>query len=571
MLYAGLLPALLSVASGLGSGHAPANILSMARSLHGNRGRNSTATSQKVWNSSAVFAARVERLEAYFQSIPSWSRDEAKRAYKTLFRAGEKLPTAPGLRIVIDSNQQLYFQPEPYELWANPKDHPIVGFSLLARPAGAIGYDQPYYWNRNTLEFGKEFSAHILVLLSRALGMLEKRGETLPAVDVTFALWDWCGHFYNKYDPNQLGYYKLPPLLHWNAREGCHTVPVPSYDWEYHHQNFTEGNTWRPDTHPSVPWERRKAQLVWRGNLASWDGSRIRAILTALKYPDILDVRVACKSCNFGNASQEHQNNKDAEKASKNPFCNSIVGAAFAAARETPKWVLANCSKAYANFLSIEEQMGYKYILDMDGGASSFRVKRDLLTGAVLFRLHHKNIEDRNLQFFFEDLEPWVHYVPVDYDTLEEDLPKKVRWAMDHDAEAKAIAERAMQFVHQTLREEDALEHLVLTLKHFAKKQDGWTPSAEGEPHLRSFKCEDLNKGALTGTWTNLDGQMYPSLLGQCVNSTVRINPRQNTSVNFATRGSVMPAGNMLGVTQKSSPTSTLSNFFQTWLEYSPL
>eukprot|EP00746_Dinoflagellata_sp_MGD_P014982 gnl/MRDRNA2_/MRDRNA2_133125_c0_seq1.p1 gnl/MRDRNA2_/MRDRNA2_133125_c0~~gnl/MRDRNA2_/MRDRNA2_133125_c0_seq1.p1 ORF type:complete len:586 (-),score=95.87 gnl/MRDRNA2_/MRDRNA2_133125_c0_seq1:20-1777(-) len=585
MIFAGLIPALVSVAFGVSVSHAPASILSAGRALNKRQGRNSTSVS--VSSTSKILAGRAKRLEDYFASLPSWSRADAQRAYKTLFRVGSKLPTAPGLRVVIDPTQQMFFQPEPYDLWANPKEHPIVGFSALARPEGSIGLDTPYYWNRNTLEFGKEFSAHILVLLSRAMDMLEKRGETLPPVDVTFALWDWCGHFYNKYDPNQLGYYRLPPLLHWNSREGCHTVPVPSYDWEYHHQNFSVGNSWRPDAHASVPWEKRKAQLVWRGNLASWDGSRVRAILTALKFPDILDVRIACKNCQFGQASQDQQSKDGADDVYKNPFCHSLVGAGYGAGRETPKWVLANCSKAYANFLSIEEQMHYKYILDMDGGASSFRVKRDLLTGAVLFRIYHNNSADRNLQFFFEDMEPWVHYVPVDFDTLEEDLPKKVQWAIDHDAEARAIAERAVGFVHTTLREQDALEHLVQTLKHFAKKQDGWTPSAEGEPHLRRFKCEDLLKGAVTGTWTNLDAKMYPSLFGQCMNSTVKLLSPQNSSANHVALGSVVPSSNVLGSVEAANsisslggtigmreepvPGANLSNFFQTWLEYTPL
>lgn len=584
MFFAGFLPAFLSVASGVGVSHAPASILSVGRVLKRNQGRNSSSSSLIASGDSEILAQRAKRLEAYFESVPSWSRADAQRAYKTLFRVGEKLPTAPGLRVVIDPKQQIFFQPEPYDLWANPKEHPVVGFSLLARPEGSVGLDTPYYWNRNTLEFGKEFSAHILVMLSRVLGMMEKRGETLPAVDMTFALWDWCGHFYNKYDPNQLGYYRLPPLLHWNAREGCHTVPVPSYDWEYYHQNFSAGNSWRPDAHPSVPWEKRRDQLVWRGNLASWDGSRVRAILTALEHPSILDVRVACKSCDFGHASNDYQKKEGADKVDKNPFCHSLAGAAYAAGKQPPKWVLSNCSNAYANFLSIEEQMGYKYILDMDGGASSFRVKRDLLTGAVLFRIYHNNSVDRNLQFFFEDLEPWVHYVPVDFDTLEEDLPKKVQWAIDHDVEAEAIAKRAVDFVHTALREEDALEHLAQTLKHFAKKQDGWTPGAEGEPHLRRFKCDDLLKGALTGTWTTLDGKMYPALFGQCMNTTVKAMPLQNKSATPFVLGSVVPAesvlgsvtnaagaGGTLGSKEESFPGANLSNFFQTWLEYTPL
>ena len=52
---------------------------------------------------------------------------------------------------------------------------------------------------------------------------------------------------------------------------------------------------------------------------------------------------------------------------------------------------------------------------------------------------------------------PFVHYIPVDAQRLEEDLPAKLAWARAHDDEAKQIALNAKAFptpaTHAILRQ----------------------------------------------------------------------------------------------------------------------
>ena len=38
-------------------------------------------------------------------------------------------------------------------------------------------------------------------------------------------------------------------------------------------------------------------------------------------------------------------------------------------------------------------------------------------------------------QFWYSELVPFVHYIPVDAEHIEDDLPGKLRWALEHDAE----------------------------------------------------------------------------------------------------------------------------------------
>ena len=47
-------------------------------------------------------------------------------------------------------------------------------------------------------------------------------------------------------------------------------------------------------------------------------------------------------------------------------------------------------------------------------------------------------------EFFYAQLEPWQHYVPVAADL--HDLPRRLRWAGAHPGEAAAIARHAQAF-----------------------------------------------------------------------------------------------------------------------------
>lgn len=93
-------------------------------------------------------------------------------------------------------------------------------------------------------------------------------------------------------------------------------------------------------------------------------------------------------------------------------------------------------------------------------------------------------------QFYFEDLRPWVHYVPVSRDTLEEDLPNKVLWARANDVEAAAIAARGEAFARGILTHEAAWWYQAEVLREYASRQEA--PPAAPDPRARLFCCEDL-------------------------------------------------------------------------------
>merc|ERR1719353_1681700 len=119
-----------------------------------------------------------------------------------------------------------------------------------------------------------------------------------------------------------------------------------------------------------------------------------------------------------------------------------------------------------AAFVEMPNQQKWKYILDVDGGASTGRFKSLLNGGWTIFK-----VDSPNGQFWYSQMVPFVHYIPVDARRLEEDLPAKLAWARAHDDEARQIA---------------------LNLAH----------PVEPDPALSRFCCKDVS--------------VFPHLAAQC-------------------------------------------------------
>ena len=63
------------------------------------------------------------------------------------------------------------------------------------------------------------------------------------------------------------------------------------------------------------------------------------------------------------------------------------------------------------------------------------------------------------MQWYYSALVPWVHYVPVRGDL--KDLDERLTWAMEHDQEAKEIAQRGRAFVLANLTYESAVKRRI--------------------------------------------------------------------------------------------------------------
>jgi len=110
------------------------------------------------------------------------------------------------------------------------------------------------------------------------------------------------------------------------------------------------------------------------------------------------------------------------------------------------------------NKLSPEEQSRrYKYIINIDGHVSAFRLSLELAMGSVIL------LVDSDWKMWFSNkLKPWVHYVPVKSDLS--DLLDQIRWCQNNDEKCKEIVHSALEFYHTRLDMKGILDFMNNTL-----------------------------------------------------------------------------------------------------------
>ena len=84
-----------------------------------------------------------------------------------------------------------------------------------------------------------------------------------------------------------------------------------------------------------------------------------------------------------------------------------------------------------SKFVPIHEHLKYKYLISMDGASASWqRVPWILLSDSVLLM-----VESNSRDWFYDNLKPWVHFVPIRSDFS--DLFKQLHYLRNNDDLAK--------------------------------------------------------------------------------------------------------------------------------------
>jgi hypothetical protein len=98
-----------------------------------------------------------------------------------------------------------------------------------------------------------------------------------------------------------------------------------------------------------------------------------------------------------------------------------------------------------AHRMSLTDMLKFKYVLDIDGYASTFTgTFWKLYSGSVLL----KSVGTWK-QWYYDRLIPWVHFVPVNNNFS--DLNEKIEWCITNDEKSREISENAKTFVKNEL------------------------------------------------------------------------------------------------------------------------
>ena len=123
-------------------------------------------------------------------------------------------------------------------------------------------------------------------------------------------------------------------------------------------------------------------------------------------------------------------------------------------------------TRKYAPFVGIAEHAKYKFLLHLDGTGYSSRYMKLLALNSITLKQRSPHHE-----FFEAALKPYVHYLPFSLNgkgdemglaELSDEMAKSgylnmanltatMRWAIEHDKEARQIADNGMRFVRDYL------------------------------------------------------------------------------------------------------------------------
>ena len=137
---------------------------------------------------------------------------------------------------------------------------------------------------------------------------------------------------------------------------------------------------------------------------------------------------------------------------------------------------------------SPEDHLKYKYLLSLDGNsATGTRVPWIMLSNSVLVKQ-----ESRKIQWYYDALKPYIHYVP-----LKEDLSNifsQIAWMESHDQEVQGITKNAQHFVKNELMPEHIEAHVILILNEYSSLQKDQLIEASITPAKDLFLLPSLIK-----------------------------------------------------------------------------
>ncbi|XP_044857961.1 protein O-glucosyltransferase 1 isoform X2 [Mauremys mutica] len=118
--------------------------------------------------------------------------------------------------------------------------------------------------------------------------------------------------------------------------------------------------------------------------------------------------------------------------------------------------------KPPAKEIPLVDHCKYKYLFNFRGVAASFRFKHLFLCGSLVF-----HVGEEWLEFFYPQLKPWVHYIPVKPDLS--DVRELLQFVKENDDVAQEISERGHQFIMDHLQMKDVSCYWETLLTEYSK------------------------------------------------------------------------------------------------------
>lgn len=189
------------------------------------------------------------------------------------------------------------------------------------------------------------------------------------------------------------------------------------------------------------PWESKKRKVVWRGALseAEW-----RDALTSVRW------RLA---------KHVHESSNELYDIGLTSIPTWLT--------DKIKFNMTDIGGFVKGIKPMTAFQNFMAVLDMDGNSWSSRFGSLLCYNSVVVK-----VEPKYFDYFFSDLKPWTHYVPVQNDLS--DFDRVVAWTLDprNDMAVKGIIRNANQYCSQRLVRPELATDLLDILESYVRLLD---------------------------------------------------------------------------------------------------
>jgi hypothetical protein len=181
----------------------------------------------------------------------------------------------------------------------------------------------------------------------------------------------------------------------------------------------------------NLKWKEKKSMAVFRGSNTGCgyntnNNIRLKLAKLGLSYPLLLNVGIT-------NWNLRIRKNKDSEYL-QIPDIEQLQ---------------------LVDKLTPQQQSNYKYLINVDGHVSAFRLSLELSMGCCILLVESA---EKWKMWFSDMLEPYVHYVPIKSDLS--DLIDQINWCKKHDEECQKIAQNSLNFYNKYLTKKGVLDYL---------------------------------------------------------------------------------------------------------------
>jgi hypothetical protein len=286
-------------------------------------------------------------------------------------------------------------------------------------------------------------------------------------------------------------YQKYYPILSMVTTDVNADIPIPTIEDWARVTNISDKKLFYPpksyDDNFSRSFKNKKPIAVFRGS-STGEGTEIdtnmRLKVASMSYENRLDK----DNLPFLDAGITKWNTRPRKEINKK-YISTIDYTKFSFGLVSP--------------LSPKEQSNYKYIINIDGHVSAFRLSLELSMFSVVLLVESKyRIWYRNM------LVPYVHYVPVKSDLS--DLYEKISWCKENDTKCEEIAGNARKFYDKYLSKDgifDYLQFLLIKLR-----------SNMGESYYNSYKISELQYAIECNSLKKINNFKEPSVKREIIN-----------------------------------------------------